>query len=193
MLVSFAQLIATALSGNPVSFPTDTVPALAVRPEAAAKLYQIKQRDATKPLILMAADSDELWKFATGDLQAQQIWQAMADRYWPGAVTFVLPASDRVLPGLNLTNRSTIGLRVPGSDIARDVLRATGPLATSSANLSGQSALVTTAEIDQHFPQVAVLDLPNPVYNSSPSTVIEWQDGHWQLLRAGAIKIPELS
>jgi L-threonylcarbamoyladenylate synthase len=192
MLVSFPQLISAALAGEVVSFPTDTVPALAVSPKSVASLYKIKQREATKPLILMAADSDELWKFTTGDQQSQQIWREMVDRYWPGAVTFVLPASDLIPPGVNLTNRQTVGLRVPHSNIARDILRATGVLATSSANLSGQAALVTTPEIDQYFPQVAVLNLPNPVQKSLPSTVVEWRDGGWKLLRAGATNISEV-
>lgn len=190
MQVSLSQLLQTARQGSVVSFPTDTLPALAVQPDRAELLYQVKQREARKPLILMAASSIDLWPFTNGDPAAQQIWQAMADRYWPGGLTMVLPASDRVPPGLNLTDRKTIGLRVPNSAIARDILRQTGVLATSSANLSGQPALLTANDIDEHFPTIAVLGTDGAA--GQPSTVIEWCNGNWQLLRAGLVTIADI-
>jgi L-threonylcarbamoyladenylate synthase len=128
MQVSFPQLVQAARQGSVVSFPTDTLPALAVRPDRAELLYQIKQREAQKPLILMAASPQELWEFTQGDRSEKATWQAMADCYWPGGLTMVLPASDRLPVGLNLTDRWTIGLRVPNSSIALDLLGQTGVL-----------------------------------------------------------------
>jgi L-threonylcarbamoyladenylate synthase len=190
MQVSLSQLLQAARQGSVVSFPTDTLPALAVRPDRAELLYQIKQRETRKPLILMAASSIDLWPFTVGDPTEQQIWQTMADRYWPGGLTMVLPASDRVPPGLNLTDQKTIGLRVPNSAIARDILGQTGVLATSSANLSGQPALLTANDIAGYFPTVAVLGIDEAA--GQPSTVIEWRNGDWQLLRAGIISIADV-
>jgi L-threonylcarbamoyladenylate synthase len=191
MQVSSSQLVQAARQGSVVSFPTDTLPALAVRPDRAELLYQIKQREAQKPLILMAASPQELWEFTHGDPAARSIWQAMADCYWPGGLTMVLPASDRVPVGLNMTDRWTIGLRVPNSSIALDILSQTGVLATSSANLSGQPALLTAEEIDHHFPTVAILDR-NIETSAVPSTVIQWCADNWQLLRSGLVTIPDL-
>ncbi len=191
MQVSSFQLVQAAQQGSVVSFPTDTLPALAVRPDRAELLYQIKQREAQKPLILMAASPQELWKFTHGDPAERSSWQVMADCYWPGGLTMVLPASDRVPAGLNMTDRWTIGLRVPNSSIALDILSQTGVLATSSANLSGQPALLTAEEIDRHFPTVAILDR-NIETGAVPSTVIRWSDGGWQLLRSGLVTIPDL-
>jgi L-threonylcarbamoyladenylate synthase len=190
MQVSLSQLVQAARTGSVVSFPTDTLPALAVRPDRAELLYQIKQREARKPLILMAASSIDLWPFTVGDPTEQQIWQIMADLYWPGGLTMVLPASDRVPPGINLTDQKTIGLRVPNSAIARDILEQTGVLATSSANLSGQPALLTANDISGYFPTVAVLGMDGSA--GQPSTVIQWQNGDWQLLRAGMVSIADV-
>jgi L-threonylcarbamoyladenylate synthase len=190
MQVSLSQLVQAARAGSVVSFPTDTLPALAVRPDRAELLYQIKQREARKPLILMAASSIDLWPFTVGDPTEQQIWQIMADLYWPGGLTMVLPASDRVPPGINLTDQKTIGLRVPNSAIARDILEQTGVLATSSANLSGQPALLTANDISGYFPTVAVLGMDGSA--GQPSTVIQWQNGDWQLLRAGMVSIADV-
>jgi L-threonylcarbamoyladenylate synthase len=94
---------------------------------------------------------------------------------------------------MNSLGNRTIGLRVPAHDLARSILRATGALATTSANLSGQPPLMTMAEIDRDFPQVVTLDNDGDVRNlGRPSTVIQWTGSGWQLLRQGAIEFIEL-
>ena len=137
-LVTQAELIKNTIAGKVVSFPTDTVPAVAVLPEKADLIFDLKQRSTDKPLILMAATVDEIWDYVLGTTQERSIWQAIAKRYWPGQLTLVLPASDRVPPGMNPLNSGTIGIRIPDSAIALEILHQTGPLATTSANLSGQ-------------------------------------------------------
>jgi L-threonylcarbamoyladenylate synthase len=186
--VSLENLIIAARSGELVSFPTDTVPALATLPDRAEAIFQAKQRSQDKPLILMVSDPAELWQFTQGTEAELAIWQAIADRYLPGALTLVLPASDRIPAVMNPRQDKTIGLRVPAHDIARSILAQTGALATTSANLSGRSPLLTMAEIQADFPQVVCLkieaDLPT---SGQPSTVIQWIDASWQILRQGAV------
>lgn len=155
--VSITALVAAVRSGCLVSFPTDTVPALAVLPEKANLIFAAKQRSQNKPLILMAATADELWHFVTGSADELLIWQQVAKTYWPGALTLVLPASDRVPPMINPADPTTIGIRVPNCAITQSILSRTGPLATTSANLSGQMPLQTTAEIEAQFPDVLTL------------------------------------
>jgi L-threonylcarbamoyladenylate synthase len=202
--VSLSDLIAGVASGQfLISFPTDTLPALAARPDRADLIFTTKQRSLDKPLILMAATVAELWQYAQGTANEQQIWRQVADRYLPGALTLVLPASDRVPPTLNPQDPSTIGLRVPNHPIAQRILAQTGPLATTSANLSGQPALQTLAEIAATFPQVLTLDFDDwgktdapetTVPRSSPvsgiaSTVAKWMGNGWEILRQGAVQI----
>ncbi|GAB4323468.1 MAG: L-threonylcarbamoyladenylate synthase [Leptolyngbyaceae cyanobacterium] len=203
--VSFEALVAGASSGQDlISFPTDTVPALAARPDRASLIFAAKQRSLDKPLILMAAEVKELWSYVAGSSEERQIWQQMADRYLPGALTLVLPASDRVSPELNPKDPTTIGVRVPNHPIARAILARTGPLATTSANLSGQPALQTMAEIEAQFPQVLTLSpsdlqtlqLTSPLTSSSspsgvPSTVVRWTESGWEVLRQGAVVLGE--
>ena len=64
--VSIAELVAGVNEGRVVSFPTDTVPALAALPEKAESIFTVKQRSLDKPLILMAADSEQIWDFVQG-------------------------------------------------------------------------------------------------------------------------------
>lgn len=186
-LVSVDRLIVTAQTGNLVSFPTDTVPALAVLPAQAELIFQAKQRSQDKPLILMAGEVTDLWQFTNGTQSELAIWQAVADRYWPGALTLVLPASDLIPAAMNPLGNRTIGVRVPDCEIARSILRQTGALATTSANLSGQPALLTMAAISENFPQVAALLAPELPSLGQPSTVIQWQDSGWKVLRQGAV------
>lgn len=204
--VSLSDLVTGVCSGEDlISFPTDTVPALAARPDRAELIFAAKQRSLDKPLILMAATVEDLWSYVTGTPAEQQSWVQMAARYWPGALTLVLPASDRVSPALNPKDPATIGVRVPNHAIARAILSQTGPLATTSVNRSGDSPLLTLPDIQQQFPDVLVLPEPewgaaaqagaDPVVSVSgvPSTVIRWTGQGWAVLRQGAIWLEELA
>lgn len=188
--VSLKNLIAGARAGLLVSFPTDTVPALAAIPEKAALIFAAKQRSQDKPLILMAASAEDLWLYVKGDENEYKVWQELADKYWPGGLTLVLPASDRVPKVMNPIDPTTIGIRVPNSAIAQNILAQTGPLATTSANFSGQPPLQTMTEIEVQFPKVLTLEYQGEISGVGiPSTVAKWTGINWQILRQGAIKL----
>lgn len=190
--VSPDELIQQAQQNQVVSFPTDTVPAVAVQPDHAHLIYQLKRRSPDKPLILMAASLPEIWDYVVGTEAEKAQWQAIAARYLPGALTLVLPASDRISAAINPTNSGTIGVRVPDLQIAQQILAKTGVLATTSANLSGQAPLEFSADIAIAFPKIAVLDCrtteqTGKIGSGQPSTVVQWVAGTWQVLRQGAV------
>ncbi|MEG3978338.1 L-threonylcarbamoyladenylate synthase [Microcoleus sp. herbarium8] len=192
--VSIASLIQGAISGDYiVSFPTDTVPALAARPDRAELIFAAKRRSQDKPLILMAASPEALWPYVQGSPTELTLWQQVAQSYWPGALTLVLPASPLVPPAMNAIDRTTIGVRVPNFPLALKILEQTGPLATTSANLSGQAPRSSVAEIEAQFPEVLTLvaaELTTATTASSlPSTVAKWTGGDWEILRQGAIEL----
>lgn len=192
-LVSQQELISHAQSGQLVSFPTDTVPALAAVPRQAQLIFNAKQRVPDKPLILMGATVADLWPYVQGTPAELSLWEQIASEYWPGALTLVLPASDRVPPEMNPADHSTIGIRIPNSPLARTLLAETGPLATTSANLSGHPPIEDLASIALEFPSVFVLhpsEQPVQISHSGiPSTVAKWSGGGWQILRQGAVKL----
>jgi L-threonylcarbamoyladenylate synthase len=191
--VSLIDLIAGARAGFLVSFPTDTVPALAALPEKAELIFAAKQRSQDKPLILMAADAEDLWSYIVGSDEEYKIWRSVMEKYLPGALTLVLPASECVPKKINPTDSMTIGIRVPKSAIAQNILAQTGPLATTSANLSGQPALQTITEIAAQFPDVLTLAETECQGEMAgigvPSTVAKWTGSNWQILRQGAVKL----
>lgn len=192
--VSMSALVAGASSGQLVSFPTDTVPALAVRPDCSELIFKAKQRSQEKPLILMGAYPASVWSFVKGTDAEMTIWQQVAQKYWPGALTLVLPASAQVPAAMNPSDPTTIGVRVPNSKIAIAILSQTGPLATTSANRSGEPPLQTMEEIEAEFPDVLTLhphelEATQAIPVGIPSTVAKWTGEGWQILRQGGISL----
>ncbi|MFQ6539969.1 L-threonylcarbamoyladenylate synthase [Aphanothece stagnina] len=191
--VTSAPLLAARLrGGEPALIPTDTLPALAATPEHAQQLWALKRRPADKPLILMGADLEPLQE-ALG-LAWRQEWLAMASVAWPGALTLVLPARGPAVESLN-PGATSLGLRIPACAVTRELLRLSGPLATTSANVSGSPAATTAAAAAACFPGVPLLGpLPWPEAGGLASTVLAWSDsGAWQVLRAGAYLPPGLT
>lgn len=190
-LVSFDLLISGICSGQLASFPTDTVPALATIPSSSSLIFNAKQRSLKKPLILMAANISQLWDYVSADFERDN-WHKIAQSYWPGALTLVVPASQNIPVSLNPIDPTTIGIRVPDSEIARKILLQTGPLATTSANLSGQPALRRMAEIAATFPDALALSpqevpLELEMGTGQPSTVAKWDGDYWKILRQGSV------
>jgi L-threonylcarbamoyladenylate synthase len=177
--------------GEAAIFPTDTLPALASRPEHAAQLWHLKQRPQHKPLILMGFCANDLWQWLGEEPLAS--WTQLADQYWPGALTLVVPAAHELVEHLH-PGGDSIGLRVPACDLALDLLRASGPLATTSANRSGEDPCLNAQEAAERFPNVAQLaPQPWPQPSGQASTVLRWIDGEgWQMLRRGAVVPAEL-
>ncbi len=188
-LVSLISLVASARSGKLVSFPTDTVPALAVRPDRSADIFTLKQRSPNKPLILMAASWQEFLPFLDIDHPDLETWQQTAQKYFAGAVTLVLPASDR---GCLLNQGfTTLGVRIPDSKIATAILQQTGAMLTTSANKSNEPPLRKMIEINDAFPSVMTLgeaiDINERSGSGLPSTVVEWTKTGWVVRRQGAV------
>ena len=177
--------------GEAAIFPTDTLPALASRPEHAAQLWNLKDRPQHKPRILMGACANDLWQWLGREPLAS--WTQLADQYWPGALTLVVPAAPELVDPLH-PGGDSIGLRVPACDVALALLRASGPLATTSANRSGEDPCLNPQEAGERFPSVAQLaPQPWPQPSGQASTVLRWIDGEgWQMLRRGAVVPAEL-
>ena len=189
------QLAAPALArrlhgGSAALFPTDTLPALAASPLHADQIWRLKRRPPDKPLILMAAHIEQL-RPALGQ-PWQPEWLEVAEAVWPGAITLVLPASGPWAEALH-PGGGSLGLRIPACGQALELLRCSGPLATTSANRSGEAAATTAAEAAALFPMVPQLGPePWPAAGGIASTVLGWSPSSWRVLRAGAHLPPGL-
>ncbi len=190
-LVDCKTALKTLKSGLPIIFPTDTLPAIGCLPKFSNIIYEFKKRDRNKPLILMGSEHIHLIDYVHES--AKEDYENIASKYWPGALTIVIPASEKHT--INLTsNDLTIGLRIPNSYMTRSLLRETGPLLTSSANISGFKGSITAEGIALEFPSLKILG-PIPWGKSSgkASTIIFWKkSGDWRLIREGEVLVREL-
>ncbi len=180
-----ADLALKLKQGSLALFPTDTLPAICSYPEYSKKIWTIKKRPLNKPLILMGGCLEDLFEFVKPC--AIEDGLEMAKKYWPGALTMILPTLGNLSNYLNCSSNS-LGLRVPALKLARDLLLETGPLATTSANISGESPVKDALEASIRFPGIPMLaPIPWPNSSGMASTVAEWNEGKWKVLRAGSV------
>ena len=187
-LVDCKSALKTLRSGLPIIFPTDTLPAIGCLPKFSNIIYEFKKRDRNKPLILMGSEHKHLIDYVHES--AKEDYENIASKYWPGALTMVIPASEKQNTIIT-SNDLTIGLRIPNSYMAQSLMRETGPLLTSSANISGLKGSTTVEGIALDFPSVKILG-PIPWGKSSgkASTIISWKkSGDWRLIREGEVLV----
>ena len=190
-LINCKSALKTLRSGLPIIFPTDTLPAIGCLPKFSKIIYEYKKRDRNKPLILMGSKYKQLIDYVHES--AREDFEKIASKYWPGALTMVIPASKQQNELLTSKDH-TLGLRIPNSSIAQSLIQETGPLLTSSANISGFTGSITAEGIALDFPSVEILG-PIPWEESSgkASTIISWKNnGNWMLIREGEVLVREL-
>jgi len=161
--------------GGVVAFPTDTVYGLGAAADdelAQKRIYAMKNRPVGMPLILMVAARSQLEGWVHIDARAE----AVIERWWPGPLTVILHA----------TGGGTLGVRIPQHEIALELLRASGPLMTTSANLHGDEPAMTAEEAGQVPGLAAVLD-GGRAPGGTASTVVDMSGPEIHILREGAI------
>ena len=190
-LLDCKSALKTLKRGLPIIFPTDTLPAIGCLPEFSNVIYDFKKRDRDKPLILMGSDHKQLIDYVNES--AKKDYENIASKYWPGALTMVIPASEKQTTIIT-SNDLTLGLRIPNSYMAQSLMRETGPLLTSSANISGFKGSITVEGIALDFPSVKILGpIPWGKISGKASTIIFWnKSGDWRLIREGEVLVKEL-
>ena len=192
VLMTMAEVLdAVALAqqlqlGQVAVIPTDTVPGLAAVAASADQIWRVKRRPADKPLILMSASETELFDVVSPECHHDA--RTLVSRHWPGALTLVLPAEGLIVEHLNPAGQS-LGVRIPACPLTCELLRSTGPLATSSANPAGQPPAASAREAAMLFPDLPQLGpQPWPTHSGQASTVVRWCGlGTWRVLRQGAV------
>lgn len=187
------EAIGSLQHGGVIAFPTDTVYGIGAsleHAEALRRIYDLKGRTPDKPLPILIARVDVLDQLSP-DVDERLI--DLAEQFWPGALTIVLPAADH-LPAEVKAPDNTIGVRLPNHSIPLSIAeRAGGAIATTSANISGQNAAHAATEIRDAFgPKIDVILDGGFTPASNASTVIRVVDGDIVVLREGVISADEL-
>jgi len=179
-------------AGDLVVFPTDTVYGLAAdafSPAAVERLVTAKGRDRTMPPPVLIAAAATLEALATD----VPVWlRTMTDELWPGPLTVLCRAQPSLDWDLGDTH-GTVAVRVPDNEVALEVLRAFGPLAVSSANLTGKPAATSIDEAEQMLGEsVAVYLDGGPSAGGVASTILDLTSATPRILRPGPISLDAL-
>ncbi len=180
--------------GAVIGVPTDTVYGLVcLYNDTAAidRLFAAKERPSQKALPVLLGDAEQAAAVVRSARQTAA--QALIERYWPGPLTLVLPARNHLPPALT-AGGDTVGVRLPAHSFLRALARRVGPLASSSANRSGEPPCATPAAVlAQLDGRIPLLIDAGPAPLAQSSTVLDLSAPQPVLLREGPIGPQELA
>jgi tRNA threonylcarbamoyl adenosine modification protein (Sua5/YciO/YrdC/YwlC family) len=186
-IVDRSQAVHLLLNGRVVGVPTDTVYGLAAslwREDAVASLFRLKVRPSHVALPVLVHTLNPIQEI---DVEWGESAQQLAEEFWPGPLTIVVPASAELARRVG-GSKDSVGVRVPDDELMLSVLRECGPLTVSSANSHGEPPCHSAPEV------VAALGgdglagvLDGGERRGEISTVVEVGDGLWRVLREGSI------
>jgi L-threonylcarbamoyladenylate synthase len=183
--------------GEAVALPTETVYGLAadaLNPIAVAKIFEAKGRPRFDPLIIHLPDPGWLEKVADPLKQDRQLVSSLAEKFWPGPFTMVLPKRD-IIPEIVTAGLETVAVRISAHPIFSEIVSAFGkPLSAPSANRFGRISPTTAKhvrdELNGHIP--LIIDA-GPTTHGIESTIVAVHDGKIDILRRGPITSEQLS
>lgn len=181
------------IKGGLVAIPTETVYGLGANgldPESVAKIFAAKGRPQDNPLILHVAETKQIEDFCHCIPEAAY---RLAEKFWPGPLTMVLPARDTV-PKCTTAGLSTVAVRCPDNAVTRQIIRLSGcPIAAPSANISGKPS-TTTAEhvMHDHDGRIDAIVDGGPCRVGLESTIVDLTEDRPRLLRPGGITPEQL-
>jgi len=178
-------------AGGLVAFPTDTVygvGALAFDAKAIESIYTAKDRPLEKAIPILIGGLDDLAKVA---IAIPEVARKLALRFWPGPLTILVPKRSDLPASVSAT--ATIGVRVPDHEIARALLQAAGPMAVTSANLSGAQSPVTAQEVfEQLAGRIPLIIDGGRTPGAVPSTVVDCTAPELRIVREGPVALEDL-
>jgi L-threonylcarbamoyladenylate synthase len=185
------QALEILKSGGIVAFPTDTVyglGALAFDNAAIESIYIAKDRPIEKAIPVLIADIDDIILVAD---EVPEMARIFASRFWPGPLTCIVPKK-QTLP-LAISATSTVAVRIPDHVDARALLSAAGPMAVTSANISGRQSPSTPQEVyDQLNGRIPLILDGGKTQGGVPSTLVDCTGEKPVILREGPISLDEL-
>lgn len=178
--------------GELVLLPTDTVYGVAAdafTPSAVTALLAAKNRGRAMPVPVLVPEASTLAGLV---VTLPTVANQLAQDFWPGGLTLVLEYAPSLAWDLG-DAEGTVAVRLPDDEVARDLLRRTGPLAVSSANRSGRPAATTAQEADEQLGAHAAVVLDGgPRSSSAASTIVDCTAATPRILRVGAVSVDRL-
>jgi len=179
-------------AGAPVVLPTDTVYGIAVeptRPGATDRLFAVKERPRTAALPVLVASVDQAVELSGG---LPPPAAALADAFWPGGLTLVVPRRPGLALDLGGEDEVTVGLRLPDHPVPVALADRVGPLAATSANRHGRPTPASAAEVGAELGAAVELVLDGGECRGAPSTVVACTADGVTVLREGRVPAAEV-
>ena len=179
--------------GKIVVFPTETVYGIGTNgldEKAVRKLYEVKKRPLNKPISLLVSNM-EMVKSIAKDIT--ELEYKIMEKFFPGPLTIILKKKD-IVPDIVTAGQDTVGIRMPSGEMARKLVELSGvPIATPSANISGQPSGTNLSEIKENFKESVdfYIDGGNSELGIS-STIVQVIDGKIKILRQGSITLEQI-
>jgi len=184
MIVNLDDILKQKIADKVIIFETDTVYGIGTsiyNLEGVKQIYNIKNRDYTKPLALLCANLEQVKSV----VKNFEIGEEIASKFWPGALTLIFEKQNKV-DDLITSGFQTVGVRIPKSEVALKILEKIGPMAVTSLNLSTEPAIVKFKECLAYDDMVDYIVIGNDL-DSPSSTVYDLINK--KILRQGEIKI----
>jgi L-threonylcarbamoyladenylate synthase len=187
------QILSFLHAGGVIAFPTDTAYGLGADPfnvGAVRRIFEIKGRAETKPILVLVNSMEMASRVATVSDRAA----ALAERFWPGPLTMILPARENV-PSAVTAGTGTVGVRWADAPFAQRLIAAfEKPITATSANLAGMPSAITVAEVRQQLGESIDLIIDGGTLPArGGSTLLDLTEIPARLLREGPIAGAELS
>ena len=181
------QAVQLLRDGGVVAFPTDTVYGVGVdplQPKAVRKLYRIKGRPEDKPIAILLGSIEDVARVAQ---TPSRTFSRLAERFWPGGLTLIVEARD--LPPEITAGGSTVGVRMPDHPLTLELLRGFGgPIATTSANRSGENPATSAEDVDAQLGNLVNLIVDGgDTFTKVASTVLDLSVSPPEVRRHGGI------
>lgn len=187
MRISVEQAIQLLQAGQVVAMPTETVYGLAAclhLPAAVERIFALKGRPLTNPLIIHVASQADVLSYAQ-ELPPQ--FEVLTQAFWPGPLTLIVPIQTDLIPSLVRAQLPTAGFRMPNHSLTLQVIQATGPLVMPSANLSGRPSSTKPEHVEADFGAAfPVLD-GGSCQKGLESTILYYDSPRWTIVRLGAL------
>jgi L-threonylcarbamoyladenylate synthase len=191
MIIEIESAFKLLKEGSVIGVPTDTVYGLAAdmdNAEAVEAIFTIKKRPSDKSLIILFS---KLSQVETLIKEYPPGFDSLSKKYWPGALTLILPVHlDKISPIIR-SGLPTVGFRIPKHPRLIELLDRFGPIVAPSANISGEEPAISAKEVELAFgSDFPVLD-GGICEKGVPSTILAFQDQKWTVLREGAIPLQD--
>ena len=182
------KAIACIKNEEVVGIPTETVYGIGVDPLSQAavdKIFNLKERDENKPLSILVHSFHDLIK-----LKIISKVPEIVELYWPGPLTIIVESELNFADGVGTKNPNSIGVRVPDNELTLELLKKTGPLAVTSANISGQEDITNERDAEEVFGDKIGHYLQGSALHGSGSTIVDFRDEEFKVIREGPLKWP---